>query len=125
MKNGGAQLTEEYRTTFEFDRLIDQILRGEKTASACTIEDASFAQEYDSPLVIGQTYVVYDSQRLPRCKILLTDLEVCRWDAIPQRLWEGETEASADEFRRDHQEYFNHPEDLFEFMAFYFQLVRT
>jgi hypothetical protein len=50
-------------------------------------------------------------------------MELCRWDAIPERLWRGETNACADEFRSDHQEYFGTPEDDFEFVGFYFKVA--
>ena len=50
-------------------------------------------------------------------------MELCRWDAIPERLWRGETDNSADEFRRDHVDYFDDPTDDYEFAAYYFEKV--
>jgi len=66
---------------------------------------------------------VYDSARIRRATIRVTGMELCRWDAIPERLWRGETNASADEFREDHLEFFDHPGPDFEFVAYYFHLV--
>jgi uncharacterized protein YhfF len=58
-----------------------------------------------------------------RCTIRITAMELCRWGAIPERLWRGETNTSADEFRADHIDYFENPVDDFEFVAYYFELA--
>ena len=53
-------------------------------------------------------------------------MELCRWDAIPERLWRGETNLSADEFRADHVDYFGDGEEIpgdYEFVAYYFRLA--
>ena len=78
--------------------------------------------DYDDPLVVGEYYVVYDSALQPRCTIRITAMQLCRWDNIPERLWRGETNASAEEFKQDHLDYFDHPGEDFEFVAYYFHL---
>jgi hypothetical protein len=50
-------------------------------------------------------------------------MELCRWEDIPERLWRGETNISADEFRLDHLDYFGNPDPSFEFVAYYFQMA--
>ena len=41
------------------------------------------------------------------------------------RLWRGETNTGADEFRADHLDFFPDPGPGFEFVAYYFELVST
>jgi hypothetical protein len=50
-------------------------------------------------------------------------MELCRWEDIPERLWRGETNTSADEFRQDHLDYFENPGPGFEFVAYYFERI--
>ncbi len=115
----------ENRMSFTFDRLIDQIIDGRKTASAERVEDQGELDEWDSALRVGDTYTVCDSKRIPRCKIRVTSIRLCRWDSIPEWLWKGETEESADEFREDHIELFDTPEDDFEFIGYEFELIEV
>jgi uncharacterized protein YhfF len=103
---------------------VEQIINGEKTASVVTLDEVDVDEdEYNHALVVGHYYDVYDSQLKPRCTIRVTAMELCRWDNIPERLWKGETNKDADEFRTDHLDYFNNPSDDFEFVAYYFELT--
>ncbi len=113
----------EYRMSFTSDHLIDQIIEGRKTASVEWLDQQGELNEWDSALKTGRVYAVCDSNRIPKCKIRVVAMELCRWDAIPERLWNGETNANADEFRADHGEYFDDPKDDFEFLAYYFELL--
>lgn len=72
-------------------------------------------------LVVGAYYDVFDSTLTPRTIIRITGMELCRWDAIPERLWRGECNGNADEFRADHVDYFDDPGPEFEFVAYYFE----
>jgi uncharacterized protein YhfF len=74
--------------------------------------------------VVGEYYDVYDSALVNRATIRVLAMELCRWDAIPERLWRGEVNASADEFREDHLGYFSNPGPDYEFVAFYFELAK-
>ena len=40
-----------------------------------------------------------------------------------ERLWQGEGNVDADEFRADHVDYFDGPDADFEFIAYYFERV--
>ena len=115
------------RIEFVSDRLVEQIVEGRKMASVADLGDVEFPEdEYNSALVCGDYYHVYDSRREVRCTIRIVSMELCRWDAIPERLWRGETNKSAKEFRDDHVEYFGDGGPLpgdFEFIAYYFELV--
>ena len=51
-------------------------------------------------------------------------MELCRWDNIPERLWRGETNNNAEEFRQDHLYFFENVTPDLEFVAFYFELVK-
>jgi len=113
------------RMSFTSDHLIDQIIRGEKTASAETIEDQGELDEWDSALGVGIIYVVCDSKRTPRCRIKVNRIELCRWDDIPEWLWRGETNHCAQEFRDDHDEFFDHPAEGFEFVGYRFECVEV
>ncbi len=103
---------------------MEQIIKGEKTASVVSLEEVDLDEdEYNHSLVVGHSYEVYDSQLKPRCAIRVTAMELCRWDNIPERLWRGETNTDADEFKADHVDYFDDPSDDFEFVAYYFELA--
>ena len=109
--------------SFSSDHLIDQIIEERKTASVEWLENQGELNEWDSALKVGDVYTVCDSRRIPKCRIRVVAIELCRWDSIPERLWKGETNSNANEFRNDHTEYFNDPEDAFEFIAYYFELI--
>ena len=102
----------------------EQIVDAQKTASAVPVDEVDVAEdEYNDALVVGRHYDVYDSRLTRRTTIRISAMELCRWDSIPVRLWQGETNVSADEFRTDHEEYFEHPGPDFEFVAYYFELA--
>ncbi len=112
------------RTQFVSDHLVDQIIEGRKTASVTNLSDVFVDEdEYNTVLRVGQYFDVYDSKLTVRCRIRVTGMELCRWGGIPERLWRGETNSSAREFREDHVDFFNDPSDDFEFIAYYFELV--
>lgn len=114
------------RIEFVSDGLIEQIIEGRKTASVIHLDMVDVDEdEYNNALVVGHYYEVYDSMRKPRCVIRVTRMELCRWDDIPERLWKGENNGNADEFRADHSDYFVNPEDDFEFIAYYFHLINV
>jgi uncharacterized protein YhfF len=106
---------------FVSDSLVTQIIEGRKTASVTTIEGQKETDEFDDPLWVGEYYRVFDSGGTPRVTIRVVAMELCRWDAIPERLWKGETNSDADGFRADHLGFFDHPADDFEFIAYYFE----
>lgn len=113
------------RIQFVSDALVQQIVEGKKTASVVRLGEVDVADgDYDDPLVVGEIYDVYDSTLAVRATVRIVAMELCRWDDIPERLWRGEANASADEFRRDHTDYFNGPGPGFEFVAYYFEQVR-
>lgn len=112
------------RIQFVSDALVQQIVEGRKTASVVALDEVNVAEdEYNDALVVGQYYDVYDSKLERRATIRVVAMELCRWDSIPERLWRGETNANADEFRSDHEEYFGAPDEDFEFVAYYFELA--
>lgn len=112
------------RIQFVSDRLVEQIIEGTKTASVANVGEVEHDEdEYNSALVVGEYYAVYDSQLVHRCIIRIVAMELCRWNAVPERLWRGETNISAEEFKQDHLDYFNNPPDDFEFIAYYFELA--
>ncbi len=106
---------------FVSDALVQQVVAGCKTASVARLGEVDIADgDYDDPLVVGEYYDVYDSALVVRATIRIVGMELCRWEEIPERLWRGETNLSADEFQRDHQDYFGSPGPGFEFVAYYF-----
>jgi uncharacterized protein YhfF len=113
------------RMQFVSDHLIEQIIEKKKTASVVHLENLDQDEdEYNHALVVGEFYDVYDSKLVKRCTIRIISIELCQWNNIPERLWRGETNKNASEFREDHKEYFNYPPDSFEFAAYYFQLTK-
>ena len=102
-----------------------------KTTSVVDLGDVDIADgDYDDPLVVGEVYDVYGSALTVRAAIRIVAMELCRWDAIPERLWRGEGNVDAEEFKADHVDYFGDPndddkviaEDL-EFVAYYFEAI--
>jgi len=115
---------ENLRIQFVSDALVQQIVEGRKTASVVVLGEVDLAEdEYNDALVVGRYYDAYDSNLERRGTIRIVAMELCRWDSIPERLWLGETNSSADEFRSDHEEYFGDPSDDFEFIAYYFEVA--
>ncbi len=112
------------RIQFVSDDLVQQIVEGRKTASTEWLDRINNSDdEYDDPLVVGEYYDVYDSNFQMRATIRVIAMELYRWEDIPERLWRGETNNNAEEFRKDHLDYFNNPKDGFEFIAYYFKLI--
>ena len=112
------------RIQFVSDALVQEIVDGIKTASVVDLGDVDVADgDYDDPLVVGEFYDVYDSVLTVRATIRIIAMELCRWDAIPERLWRGEGNVDADEFKADHVDYFGDPDADFEFVAYYFEAV--
>ena len=119
------------RMQFVSDALVQQIADGIKTASVVELGEVDVADgEYDDPLVVGEFYDVYDSALTVQATIRVVAMELCRWDAIPERLWRGEGNVDAAEFKADHVDYFANPNDEvdsiaddFEFVAYYFERV--
>jgi uncharacterized protein YhfF len=109
---------------FVSDSLVDQIVEGRKTASVVRLGEVDISDgDFDDPLVVGEFYDVYDSSLVVRATIRVVGMELCRWDDIPERLWRGETNVNADEFREDHFDYFGNPGSDYEFVAYYFECV--
>jgi len=115
---------ENLKIQFVSDKLVQQIIEGRKTASVAEIVEIAVAEdEYNDALIVGRSYDVYDSALIKRATIRIVGMELCRWDNIPERLWLGEANVDADEFKEDHKEYFKNPAPDFEFIAYYFILV--
>jgi uncharacterized protein YhfF len=113
------------RIQFVSDNLVQQIIEGRKTASVISLGEVDVDEdEYNPALVVGHYYEVFDSHRKPRCVLRITGMELCRWGTIPETLWKGENNLDANEFRKDHKEYFDNPNDDFEFIAYYFNLIK-
>ena len=109
---------------FVSDSLVAQIVAGQKTASVVRLGEVDLSDgDYDDPLVVGEYYDVYDSALVVRATIRVIGMELCTWESIPERLWRGETNVSADEFRQEHQDYFENPGLGYEFVAYYFERV--
>jgi uncharacterized protein YhfF len=122
-EKGKYMADEVRRIQFVSDNLVEQIVTGQKTASVVNLHEADVDEdEYNNALVVGKYYDVDDSLLKKRCTIRIVAMELCRWDAIPERLWRGETNSNADEFREDHLDYFTNPKDDFEFISYYFEL---
>ncbi len=112
------------RIQFVSDQLVNWIIAGRKIASVVSLDKVNVDEnEYNHALVVGEYYDVYDSKLMKRCTIRITAMELCIWSDISERLWRGESNANADEFRKEHKNYFDNPSDNFEFIAYYFHLV--
>ncbi len=119
----------EYRMQWNQSELVEQIVEGLKTATVWFIEWGTGIDEYNSPLQVGQIYTIYNGQFQARCKVRLTGVELTRWGAIPERLWQEDPAASGERsleaFIGDHYDFFGQPDDTFEFLAVYFELIEA
>ncbi|MBX2849434.1 MAG: ASCH domain-containing protein [Acidiferrobacterales bacterium] len=86
------------------DRLVRQIIKGHKTATACPAKTYhEHSGDYDDGgYVLGDLVEVYDLRARLRCIIQITDYYVTPFGEIPEKLWRGEANASAEEFRQEH-----------------------
>ena len=122
-------MTTENRIRWSENRLVEQIIDGSKTATAWLIESGLGVDQYNTPLHVGLVYTIYDAATRPRCRVRITGIELARWGSIPERLWRADPaitgEIGLEPFRQDHINYFGQPDDDFEFLAIYFELVET
>ena len=111
------------------DRLVRQIIAGEKTATACPAEiyfepDGDYE---DGGFEVGDIVEVYDLMERLRCLIQITEYYVTPFGCIPEKLWRGEGNASAEEFQKVHR--YCWPEhdltDDFQVAVNHFQLVKV
>lgn len=122
-------MPQENRIKWTTTVLVDQIIAGQKRATAWSVESGLGVDDYNTPLHVGLTYTVYDADTRPRCRVRITCVELVRWGAIPDRLWQEDPafsgETSLEAFHEDHYDFFGQPNDDFEFLAIYFEHVET
>ena len=56
----------------------------------------------DGAFVAGELVEVYDLKGIHRCVIRITEVYETKFGNIPEKLWLGECNSSADEFRAEH-----------------------
>jgi len=84
------------------ERLIRQILKGEKTATACpkSLYSPSEIEElYES---VGHRVTVIDKTGRPRCAILQTEVFETRFGTPHGKLFRGEGFTTSEEFKQTH-----------------------
>ena len=86
------------------DFLVRQIIRGEKTATACPahlyqVPDGDYD---DGGYEEGDIVEVYDLQERLRCLIQITEVYETKFGEIPEKLWRGERNENATEFQKEH-----------------------
>ena len=112
------------RIRFVSDGLVREIIGGVKTASVTRLGEVDLIEdEFDDVLLVGEEYDVFDSNGARRATIRVLAMELCTWGDLPERLWRGEGDSSADEFRRNHRSYFDDPGSDTELVAYYFERV--
>jgi uncharacterized protein YhfF len=111
------------------DRLVREILAGQKTATVCKAAEYHLAMgEFDDgDMQVGDIVDVFDLRGRCRGAILVTEVYPVRFGAIPEKLWRGENCASAEHFREVHRRCWPHEAltDDFEMIATHFELVAS
>jgi uncharacterized protein YhfF len=109
------------------NELIGQTLAGTKTA---TVRPASSwgvpLHDYDSArFKVGDLVELRDAGGAAHGQLRLTEVYDCTFGDIPERLWRGETNNSADEFRADHRSGWPHVELTLDLplIAIHFRLI--
>ena len=93
------------------ERLIGQILRGEKTATACPKILYSSQDMVALQASVGRLLTIVDKHDLPRCTVLQLAVFETTYGKPDPRLVAGEVCADAAEFQREHAHVWD---DLFE-----------
>lgn len=111
------------------DLLVRQILDRVKTATACPAEEyyLSGGDCEDGGFEVGDLVEVYDLKQQLRCIIKITEVYSAKFGSIPEKLWRGEGDGSADQFRRNHRACWPHLtiDDDFEMIINHFELVEA
>ena len=109
------------------DRLVLEVLSGQKTATVCKADEHYIASgEFDDGnMAVGDVIDVFDLRGRARCVIRVTDVYPVRFGHIPEKLWRGECCTSAAHFQEVHRECWPHYAltDDFEMMATHFELI--
>lgn len=86
------------------ERLISQIIRGEKRATCAPMATYSKEELEETYEKTGKLVTVVNQEGEPRCNILCTDVFETTFGHPDNRLVEGECEENAEAFRRSHRE---------------------
>lgn len=130
--NDGAVPTARKRIQFwgvdeHDDHLVREILRGEKTATACKADEYHLPEgEFDTGgWEVGDIVEVYDLQNRLRCLVRVTEVYTTTFGDIPEKLWRAEVCRNADHFRDAHRLCWPDYDltDDFELAAVHFTLV--
>ena len=110
------------------DRLLNQVLDGRKTATACPSFESNIpVGDYDDGgYVVGDFVDVYDLRENLKCQIEITEVYETTLNSISEKLWKEECNSSAEEFKKDHIYCWSehNPDDRFEFTAWHFRLIK-
>lgn len=113
----------------EDDRLVRQILIGEKTATVCPVETYfdSDGEFDDGGYEVDELVEVYDLNEKLRCTIQILDFYITPFSKIPDKLWMAEGNISAKEFRQAHRKAWAELEltNDFQLAVNHFRLVDT
>lgn len=88
------------------EALIQEVLRGEKTATATDAADYDQPWgEYDSGgWEVGDIVEIWDDEPRLRCHIEITEVYTTPFGVTPEKLWREEVCKSAEHFRQVHRE---------------------
>jgi uncharacterized protein YhfF len=111
------------------DRLLRQIIAGQKTATACPLSDyfAWGSAFDDGSFELGDVVDVYDLKGQLRCRIEITEVYRTKFGEIPEKLWRGECNSSAEAFQEDHRVCWSEytVNDDFDMMVNHFKLLEV
>jgi uncharacterized protein YhfF len=108
------------------DSLIQEIINGQKTATATSAARYYEAEEYDSGgWEVGDIVDVYDLKKRLRCVIRITEVYPVLFGDIPDKLWKGEACKSQEHFQDIHRECWSQYQldDDFKLIATHFELI--
>ncbi len=110
------------------EKLIDQTLRGEKTATARPkFSWKKPKHEFDAAeFAVGDLCDLFDAARLRRGRIRITDVYDCTLGKLPEKLWRDEACVDAQQFIDGHKWGWGHLaiDDSFQMIGVHYRLAK-
>ncbi|WP_231853068.1 ASCH domain-containing protein [Xenorhabdus poinarii] len=112
------------------DELAQLVANGIKTATTCSFYAYDSHESEDGKILVGNHYIVFNSQNQPVCVVRVTHLHLMRFSEMTEELaWkEGEGDRSLLYWQLEHQRFFQKVGDFFpemEIVVIEFKMIES